>query len=99
ANTLGANNPNALPVIPAGENLNSLLDFKANHTCSSAPCSQTHCPNTHSDYNTRHTESEEYKRIKGKLNNKVSDNELDTIKDESNHYQRIHTKLTGKISD
>jgi len=79
--------------------LASLLDYKVNHTCTTTPCSQTHCPNSHSDYNTRYTESEEYKRIKGKLNNKVSDSELGNIKDESDNYQRIHTKLNGKISD
>ncbi|CAJ0762108.1 9894_t:CDS:2, partial [Entrophospora sp. SA101] len=38
--------------------------------------SNCHVP-THTDYNQRHNESQEYQRINTKLNGKISDSELD----------------------
>lgn len=71
-----------LPTIPAGEDLQTLLDYKTNHTCTS-PCTLTHCPapNIHTLYNSVKAESDEYWRIYNKLSGKVSDNELQTLLD------------------
>jgi len=60
-------------------NLNgkTLAQLLTPHTC--PPCPQTHCPNTHANYDTIKGESIEYQRIHTKLNGKVSDSELDNL--------------------
>jgi len=47
------------------------------HTC--PPCPQTHCPNTHANYDAIKGESAEYQRIHTKLSGKVSDDDLTNL--------------------
>ena len=74
-NTLKIDDVGDLPPLPSGKNLNDLITFYNNPPACSTPCHIS----THGDYTTRHTESEEFKRIKTKLNNKISDSELDNL--------------------
>lgn len=74
-------NPGDLATITtnAAYNMNgkTLAQLLTPHTC--PPCSQTHCPTAHADYNTIKGESAEYQRIHTKLSGKVSDSELDNL--------------------
>lgn len=60
---------------------NGLQTWKDNHDCSSGPCSVPCHTSSHSDYNQRHTESQEYQRINTKLSGKVSNSELQALLD------------------
>ena len=53
--------------IPTNQTLTDLI----NHVCPTTL--------THNDYNDRYTESEQFRRINSKLNNKISDAELDIL--------------------
>ncbi|CAG8685960.1 9917_t:CDS:2, partial [Ambispora gerdemannii] len=65
---------NKLSDIPTGKTLTDLLTATPIAPCA-VPCHNA----THNDYNTRQTESEEYRRIRTKLNNKTSDSELTNL--------------------
>jgi hypothetical protein len=62
--------------IPAGKTLTDLIT-------ATPTCPLTHCPPTHTNYNTIKSESDHYRRIHTKLNGKVSDTELQTLLDAS----------------
>ena len=74
-------NPGDLATITtnAAYNLNgkTLTQLLTPHTC--PPCPQTHCPNTHANYDTIKGKSAEYQRIHTKLSGKVSDDDLTNL--------------------
>jgi len=74
-------NPGDLATITinAAYNLNgkTLAQLLTPHTC--PPCPQTHCPNTHANYDAIKGESAEYQRIHTKLSGKVSDDDLTNL--------------------
>jgi len=63
----------------AAYNLNgkTLAQLLTPHTC--PPCPQTHCPNTHANYDAIKGESAEYQRIHTKLSGKISDDDLTNL--------------------